>query len=173
MADTLYMGCAGGGVARPNTGRTARQGQARSAAVSLALLAGATFCLAACTLIGNPAAREVHEYVRPDGQEVRCYGPPPESYPTGFHIALGAHIPELVELADLFQANFAVEKLHTRLREVAPNLLAAEAIEFRLCAAWAQGLIDEETYRYYLGEVMPELWEACGAGECEVENLPP
>jgi len=85
--------------------------------------------------------------VRPDGREVRCYGPPPESYPTGFHIELGMHIPEFVEL---IEANLGVEELHTRLREVAPNLLAAEAIEFRLCAL-AQGVIDEEMYRFLPG----------------------
>ena len=167
MTDTLYMGRAGGEMRRPNTERTKRRSPS-GIAVSLALLAAATALLPACTLIGNPAVREVHEYVRPDGQAVRCYGPPPESYPTGFHIELGAHIPELVELVE---ARLEVEELHTRLREVIPNLLAAEAIEFRLCAAWAQGLIDEGTYRFYLAEVMPELWEACGAGECEVEEV--
>jgi hypothetical protein len=42
-----------------------------------------------------------------------------------------------------------------------PSLQAVEALEFRMCAAWAQEILDERACREFLTRILPLLRQSC------------
>ena len=110
-----------------------------------------------CSTLGE-AERTSHEYVRPGGQIVRCHEPPAEWVTRGILAEVDARIPEVLEILHL---RVDVQERLELLRPTAPNLQALEALEFRLCVAWAQGVLGEEEYRAFLRGVLPDLRLRC------------
>jgi hypothetical protein len=77
---------------------------------------------------------------------------------------------EIADIVDALSANTGVEAKFARIRPTVPSLQAVEALEFRMCAAWAQGLLDEQAYREFLTRILPLLRQTCpketaGAGK--------
>ena len=99
-----------------------------------------------CSLFRHPSVRVVHEFVRPDGTVIKCHEPPPDMVPASVGADLDAKIPDLVEVVN---SRGGIEETTARIRSEIPNLQAVEAIEFRMCAAWAQGALDEEAYQRF------------------------
>jgi hypothetical protein len=115
--------------------------------------------LAACGLLRDPSARVEHTYVRKDGAVVRCLEPPPDVAP-----AIRAEIDaEIADIVDALNASTGIEAKFARIRPTVSTLQAVEALEFRLCAAWAQGLLDERAYREFLVRILPLLRQTCPA----------
>ena len=132
---------------------------------AIAACAIALICLlVACGLFRDPSARREHRYVRKDGTVVTCLEPPPDVAP-----AIRAEIDaEIADIVDALSANTGVEAKFARIRPTVPSLQAVEALEFRMCAAWAQGLLDEQAYREFLTRILPLLRQTCpgeGAGK--------
>ncbi len=115
---------------------------------------------ASCISLFRPAARSPHQLHRPDGTTVVCYEPPAEVVPSAVRARVDAKIPDVIEV---LEAQLEIEETLVRIRSDVHNLQAVEALEFRLCAAWAQGVLSEELYREFLFEVLPLLREACRA----------
>ena len=116
---------------------------------------------AGCAFIAD-RERTPHEFTRTDGHLVRCHEPPPELVARGILAEVDAQIPDVLEILRL---RVDVEERLELLRPAAPHLQALEALEFRLCVAWAQGVLGEEAYREFLREVLPGLRVGCEEAE--------
>ena len=128
----------------------ARRCQAIAATVLATAIVGCSF--------PSQRDRTPHEFSRPDGRAVRCHEPPPELVARGILAEVDARIPEVIEILRL------EIDLQERLELIGPTargLEALEALEFRLCVAWAQGVLGEEEYRQFLQTVLPELRVSC------------
>ena len=127
---------------------------------AIAACAIALICLlVACGLFRDPSARREHRYVRKNGTVVTCLEPPPDVAP-----AIRAEIDaEIADIVDALSANTGIEAKFARIRPTVPSLQAVEALEFRMCAAWAQGLLDEQAYREFLTRILPLLRQTCPA----------
>ena len=110
-----------------------------------------------CSVPGEPE-RAVHEFQRPDGRAVRCHEPPAELVARGIFAEVDARVPEVIEILRL---EVDVRERLELLRPAARGLEALEALEFRLCVAWAQGVLGEEEYSEFLREVLPALRLGC------------
>jgi len=108
-----------------------------------------------CVFFENPSRRTALEYVRPDGTRVQCYEPPPDVVPEAVKAEVEAKLPELIELLN---ARVGLEQTFERVRAACPDLRAVEAVEFRLCVAWAQRVLETEAYGEFLREVLPRVW---------------
>lgn len=125
-------------------------------AVLLLLLPG-------CALVHHPSARTLREFTRPDGREVTCYEPPADVVPAQTLAEIDGKIPQLL---DVLRLRVDVGQRVELLRAEVKNLQAIEVLEFRVCAAWAQGAVGEVEYVEFLRAVLPLLREAC-RGEAE------
>jgi hypothetical protein len=125
---------------------------------AIAAIAIAVICLlVACGLFRDPSARREHWYVRKDCTVVTCLEPPPDVAP-----AIRAEIDaEIADIVDALNASTGIEAKFARIRPTVPSLQAVEALEFRMCAAWAQGLLDERAYREFLTRILPLLRQTC------------
>ena len=130
------------------------KGWCRVLAVGIAIL---TLSANGCSL-PRETARSAHEFHRPDGRVVHCHEPPTELIARGVLAEIDARIPEVLEILRL---HVDVRERLELLRPAAPGSDALEALEFRLCVAWAQGVLGDEEYREFLREVLPALRLGC------------
>jgi hypothetical protein len=58
-------------------------------------------------------------------------------------------------------ARVGIEEAFARIRAGCPTLQAVEALEFRMCVAWAQGALDDEAYGEFVLKILPLLQVGC------------
>jgi hypothetical protein len=134
----------------------------------IAALVGAI--VASCGFSHDPSGRTAREFTRPDGTRVHCHEPPPDVVPAAVGAEVEARISKLVEVLN---ARLGVEEAFARIRAECPTLQAVEALEFRMCAAWAQGVLDDEAYGEFLTEILPLLRDTCGNADEPSGDLGP
>jgi len=86
--------------------------------------------------------------------DVTCIEPPPDVMSSEISAAVDAAISPI---KDALRADISVAKKFERIREEIPNLQAVEVLEFRLCAAYANGAIDKDTYKQFISHILPLL----------------
>ena len=92
----------------------------------------------ACT---TPNGRTPIPLSGPGGTVVTCFQPPPDVATTSAKLTADAAIPKVV---DVIKANVAVEQSIERIRTEIKDLQATEVLEFRLCVAYANGIMAKE-----------------------------
>nr|WP_320166650.1 hypothetical protein [uncultured Methylophaga sp.] len=102
---------------------------------------------------GCASNRKITEFDTPTGK-LKCAEPPPDVITTGAQANVEALIPEIkVDVKADASATTTVE----RIRAEIPNLQAVEALEYRMCLAYGNGIIDSETYQEFFNNILPML----------------
>nr|WP_299067694.1 hypothetical protein [uncultured Allomuricauda sp.] len=98
----------------------------------------------------NLNKRKEITHTRSDGKTVKCYQPPADVTVTGTDLnfsAIKSHI----------NAIASVTTKISRIREEIPGINSIEAIEFRMCNAYGNNIIDSKTYNKFVGQILPAL----------------
>ena len=108
----------------------------------------------------NPSSdRHVQEFIRStDQKKVPCPEPPSEAITKDVHIKLEATIEQIIGTAKGVKGSgglqFDAEKI---VRELPSAVRAFEVIDYRICAAYAKGILTEDEYKAILTRIIPEL----------------
>jgi len=87
---------------------------------------------------------------RNDGKVVKCFQPPADVTVTGTDLNFSA-------IKNHINAIASVNTKITLIREEIPGINSIEAIEFRMCNAYGNNIIDSETYDKFVGQILPAL----------------
>jgi hypothetical protein len=113
-----------------------------------------TYILLFSVLISGCASkRNIVEFKTETGT-LKCAEPPPDVIATGVEANVEALIPEI----DIdVKANASASNTVKRIRSEIPNLQAVEALEYRMCLAYGNGIIDSESYKDFITSILPML----------------
>lgn len=92
---------------------------------------------------------------QPNGEEIVCVQPPKDVVSKETAFRLEGKLPKII---DIVKAEISVERKVERIRAETQGVQAFEIIEYRLCMAHANGLIDATTYKDFLKDILPKLF---------------
>lgn len=121
------------------------------------------------TISGCASKRNITTFKTETG-ELKCAEPPPDVVTTGARANIEALVPQIdVDVKANANANTTV----ARIRSEIPNLQAVEALEYRMCLAYGNGIVDSATYREFYQSILPMLQgiKAQGASAEQTLNI--
>jgi len=107
----------------------------------------------------GPSYRKTHQLVGPNGA-ITCFEPPPDVMTAGTKASVDASVSRIVQTLKL---NADTSTTYSRIRAEVPNLQALEATEFRLCVAYANGLLSKDQYSKFM-DLLPSLKSSGATG---------
>lgn len=107
----------------------------------------------AAIIFGCASSRSITTFDTPTGK-LKCAEPPPDVITMGAKANIDAIIPNIK--ADV-EANASASTMVARIRSEVPNLQAVEALEYRMCLAYGNGIIDSDAYKKFIGSILPML----------------
>ena len=106
------------------------------------------------TLIACGSSNRDTTVISKNSNNVTCIEPPPDIIQTALSAQIQALIPEInIDI----QANASAKSTVERIRSEVPNLQAVEALDYRMCVAYANGVLTKESYTKFLSEILPLL----------------
>jgi len=115
-------------------------------------------------LIGCASSRGITEFNTATGI-LKCAEPPPDVIATGAKANVEALVPKINTNV---KANVSASTTVSRIRSEVPNLQAVEALEYRMCLAYGNGIVDSESYKKFMNNILPML-----QGIDDKDNLKP
>lgn len=108
--------------------------------------------IAAAACSAKPSQRPAVVLNGPNGK-ITCFEPPPDVMTAEAKAAVNANISKVV---DVLKVESNTSTTYSRIRQEVPNLQATEALEFRLCTEYGNGIISKDQYHNFLS-VLPLL----------------
>jgi hypothetical protein len=103
--------------------------------------------------VGAPSERKLEEFVLSDGTKIKCYMPPPEVIAKGGTANVDLTVLRLGKLLEARGGGgLDVERIR---QELPPEVSAFEAVEFRICAEYGNGVLSKQAYQAFTEQIIP------------------
>lgn len=102
----------------------------------------------------SPNQRASTTFVAPDGSEVTCVQPPPDVMASERRLGIDAQIDSVIGIV---RSGLSTGTKYERIRAETAGVQAIEILEYRMCVAYTNGLLDRESYQEFLREILPLL----------------
>lgn len=129
----------------------------------------------------GPDGRVIDVFVTRSGEEIPCVRPPAEVITTvvGGTANLASDIDSL---GKILNANLTAERTVQRIRQEVPGAQHFEIVDYRMCVAYANGIVDSERYRDWILQISqkfrseepdPKTVDSKNGSSARGEDMPP
>nr|WP_299067691.1 hypothetical protein [uncultured Allomuricauda sp.] len=105
-------------------------------------------------LMSCASTRKKTKLTRPDGTKIACFQPPKDVMTENLEASIEAKIPYVKEQLD---ASLSVENKTKRIRDEISGINSVEVLEFKMCVAYGNGIINSQEYNEFFSQILPLL----------------
>jgi len=106
------------------------------------------------SLISCASTRKKVKLTKPDGTKITCFQPPKDVMTENLEASIEAKIPYVKEQLD---ASLSLENKTKRIRDEISGINSVEVLEFKMCVAYANGIISSQEYNQFFSQILPLL----------------